>query len=130
MGDTFEMPQLEQTDVQGFIAAFNSSKPREEKKDRGAQPSPPTSKEETLSTLPPSTNDEIIRLRNVHELEIILQQDISGSQSILQALKVDIYQSRSAISWLPLGKHIARTKPGANISKKVITNPSCYLMSD
>jgi Helicase HerA, central domain/Bacterial protein of unknown function (DUF853) len=74
MGDTFEMPQLEQTDIQSFIAAFNSSKPKEEKRSRGAK-SGDAGKTDVPVILPPTGDDEIVRLRNAHESEMI-EKDI------------------------------------------------------
>jgi hypothetical protein len=88
MGDTFEMPQLEQTDIQSFIAAFNSSKPKEERRSRGAKSTGDSGKEDVPVVLPPTGNDEIVRLRNAHESEII-QKDIQIREAIARAERAE-----------------------------------------
>jgi hypothetical protein len=88
MGHTFEMPQLEQTDIQSFIAAFKSSKPKEEKRSREVKPAGDAGTEEVPVVLPPTTNDEIVRLRNAHESELI-EKDIQIREATARAERAE-----------------------------------------
>jgi Helicase HerA, central domain len=88
MGDTFEMPHLEQTDIQSFIAAFKSSKPQEEKRGRGTKSPGGSGKEDVPAFFPLTGNDEIVRLRNAHESEMI-EKDIQIREANARAENVE-----------------------------------------
>jgi hypothetical protein len=109
MGDTFEMPHLEQTDIQSFIAAFKSSKPQEDKRGRGGKSPGDSGKEEVPAFLPPTRNEEIVRLRNAHESEMI-EKDIQIREANTRAEQAE--RALDAIRTIVGGRNLVPS--GAN----------------